>query len=340
MTPKPNLDLLRAIAVSMVVADHTLLAYGISHVGAWSTEWIGVVGVYMFFVHTALVLMWSLERKPYTLDFYIRRVFRIYPLAMLAVLVAIVTKAPVNGTVAHYFFHPPVSAENAISALLLVQNLVHGQTNLISVLWTLPLEVQMYVFLPFLFFFVQHEKAIWPLLLVWVLVCAVCRIQYPAVDSALPMVVPLFLPGVMAYIGFSKWRPRLPAWALPLLLCGLVAWFMAQPNSRRAWPFALVLGLALPLLRQFRAGWITRPSHELAKYSYGIYLAHPFAIVLGPYLLARHSLLLQLAMEFAAIAVIAVGAYHLVEHPFIRLGSRLAAKAEVLYEKKEAAPIW
>lgn len=335
--PKANLDLLRAVAVAMVVADHTLLAFGVVHVGAWVAEWIGVVGVYMFFVHTSLVLMWSLERKPYTLDFYIRRVFRIYPLAMLAVLVAIVTHAPVNGTVGNYFSYQQVTATNAISALLLVQNLVQGQSNLISVLWTLPLEVQMYVFLPFLFFFAQREKVIWPLLLVWALVCAVCHLLFSDVNSTLPMVIPLFLPGVMAYVGFSRWRPRLPAWVFPLLLAGLIALFMVHPNSRRAWAFCLALGLALPLFQQFRAPWITRPSHELAKYSYGIYLAHPFAIVLGPYLLARHSLWLQLAVEFTTIVILAVCAYHVIEYPFIRLGSRLAAKAEFLYEREEAA---
>ena len=339
MTPRPNLDFIRAFAVVLVVLDHTLLALNIHWLGSWQVEWIGIVGVYIFFVHTALVLMWSLERKPHVLDFYIRRVFRIYPLAICAIWIALLSHAPVNGTVDHYFQYHSVSTLNKITATLLVQNLVSSQSNLLGVLWTLPLEVQMYLFLPFLFFFVREEKSVWPLLLIWTLTCLTCRRLFGPVSSILPMVVPAFIPGVVAYIGFSKWRPRLPALCLLLLLALLTAGFMAHPNSRTAWPFCLALGLALPLIRDLRATWIVRASHEIAKYSYGIYLGHPFAIVLGLYLLRGHSLALQLSVEFASIAILSFAAYHLIEHPLIRLGSRVAARVERRHETRLASSL-
>ena len=337
MTPRPNLDFIRSYAVLLVVVEHTLLALKIRLLGSWPVEWLGVVGVYIFFVHTSLVLMWSLERKPHVLDFYIRRVFRIYPLAIVAIWVALLTHAPVNGTVSNYFQYLHVTTLNKISATLLIQNLVPSQSNLLGVLWTLPLEVQMYLFLPFLFFFVRQEKSIWPLLLIWLVICLSCRMLFPEVSANLPMVAPAFIPGVIAYVGFSKWRYRLPALALVPVLAILTAVFMAHPNFRRAWFFCLSLGLLLPLIRDLSMPWITRASHEVAKSSYGIYLSHPFAIVLGLYLLRGHSLALQLSVELASIVLLSVAAYHLIEHPLIRVGSRVAARVERRHEERQAA---
>lgn len=82
---KPNLDLMRSFAVLAVVFDHTwLAAVGSAH-GYTLVTSIGFFGVCLFFVHTTLVLMWSLERQSSPFKFYVRRVFRIYPLAILFV---------------------------------------------------------------------------------------------------------------------------------------------------------------------------------------------------------------------------------------------------------------
>ena len=80
--PERNLNVLRASAVMAVLVDH--LANAANH----SMALLGRVGVLMFFVHTACVLMASLERNPSTFAFYVRRAFRIYPLAIAVVLVA------------------------------------------------------------------------------------------------------------------------------------------------------------------------------------------------------------------------------------------------------------
>jgi peptidoglycan/LPS O-acetylase OafA/YrhL len=78
----PNLDLLRAMAVCFWLSAATLrVAIG------YDVEAIGRIGVALFFTHTALVLMLSLERAPAAVPFFIRRFFRIYPLAMFVVLI-------------------------------------------------------------------------------------------------------------------------------------------------------------------------------------------------------------------------------------------------------------
>lgn len=333
MGPKPNLDLLRSVAVLLVVTDHTALALGTRQFGSWDPGWLGLLGVFMFFVHTSLVLMWSLERKPHTLDFYVRRVFRIYPLALLAIAVAIVTRAPLGGTVSDFFRRQTLSAKDVIVHCLLIQNLRPCTHSIVNVLWTLPLEVQMYILLPALFFFVRRNLSLWPLLLFWTLAAAFSRSAFPPDAVNLVAVVPMFLPGIMAYVRFKRTTPRLPAWLFPLFLGLLLTYGMMHPSTRKGWVFALALGLLLPSFRQMRTVVMTRVSHEIAKYSYGIYLSHPFALVVGMYLLRGHSVALQLAVELLLIALISVASYHLLEKPMIDLGTRVAAFAERRYEQ-------
>src|SRR5262245_53945778 len=98
----PNLDILRAVAVLTVVVDHlvpTLRFHGyeVPRLVQLLTFHIGHAGVLAFFVHTSLVLMYSLDRTggaagsaPWFGRFYLRRGLRIYPLA-IACVVAVVT---------------------------------------------------------------------------------------------------------------------------------------------------------------------------------------------------------------------------------------------------------
>ena len=216
----PNLDLLRSVAVVSVVIEHTLLAAHIESIGSWQVAWIGVVGVFMFFVHTSLVLMWSLERKPDTLDFYIRRAFRIYPLAWAAILTAVVFHTPTEGTPHNYFQYTHHSSSSLMSALLLIQNF-YGHQNFVGVLWSLPYEVQMYLLLPVLFFFVQKNANVLYLLAIWALTVTFCHVTFSSNGHNLATVIPYFLPGVMGYVGFARILPRMPSWSFPFFLLTL-----------------------------------------------------------------------------------------------------------------------
>ena len=53
-----NLDFMRSLAVAVVFIDHATLAAGINFFHSWDLRWLGDFGVYLFFVHTCLVLMW------------------------------------------------------------------------------------------------------------------------------------------------------------------------------------------------------------------------------------------------------------------------------------------
>ena len=84
-----NLDLLRSVAVGLVFVGHMMGMMRIRGLGD-----VGHFGVLLFFVHTSLVLMLSMGRlglsggRLYT-AFMVRRIFRIYPLSVLTVLLVV-----------------------------------------------------------------------------------------------------------------------------------------------------------------------------------------------------------------------------------------------------------
>jgi peptidoglycan/LPS O-acetylase OafA/YrhL len=322
----PNLDLLRSIAVLLVAVEHTLIAMHVFWISSWNIAWVGVAGVFMFFVHTSLVLMWSLERNPQVLNFYIRRIFRIYPLAIVAILAIVVFRIPLlqNPQGDTFFRQPPIM--NILSNLLLMQNL-GWKGNILGVMWTLPLEVDMYFLLPFLFFFVRSNFKVWPLLCLWAASAAYAH-NSNTESSLFTVCIPYFVPGVIAYVLFSKTRPRLSAYLMPIYVMALLFGFMVHPSWVTGWVFAVLLGMGITHFRQIRAKWLVVASHQLAKYSYGIYLAHLFSIAIGVNFFHGSNLVVRVAAIVLSLAVIAVASYHLIERPMIRFGARLAAKTD------------
>src|ERR1035437_1337666 len=165
MRHSANLDILRAFAVTIVCVEHLVRTLN-AHTGFHNeavcafTSQIGRAGVLAFFVHTSLVLMYSLERMAGSTDrvslrFYIRRFFRIYPLSMFCVTLAVILHIPSNT----WTVPDAVTPRVIVSNLLLVQNII-GKSNVIGPLWSLPYEVQMYLVLPALFFLARSRWAV------------------------------------------------------------------------------------------------------------------------------------------------------------------------------------
>jgi len=328
----PNLDFVRSVAVISVVVSHLLLALHIMQAGPFPTAPLGVLGVMLFFVLTSLVLMWSLERRPHTLDFYIRRWFRIYPLAWVVLAVALLFHAPTGGTPQSIFLFTALDRKDIVNQFSLLPIFAANAPVLVGPMWSLPYEIMMYLLLPILYFFVRKNFSLWPLLLAWALILLNTR-RTP--NHNFGTAIGYFLPGVMAYVAFGRWKPVLPGWTLPLFLLVLWAVFIPHFSFHGMWEFCLIVGLGLPLFRQIDQEWILAPSRQIAKYSYGIYLTHMFGLVVGIRLLSAHSLPVQVLAVVLSTAVLSLLGYHLIEHPMIRLGSRLASRAESRYEQHE-----
>src|SRR5215813_4937057 len=96
----PNLDLLRSVAVSLVFIAHLIMVLGYLDsptMKVLALRQVAQLGVLMFFIHTSLVLMMSLERLSggnVIQRFYVRRVFRIYPLAAVTIVFALALRIP------------------------------------------------------------------------------------------------------------------------------------------------------------------------------------------------------------------------------------------------------
>jgi len=309
-----NLDFLRSMAVLMVLVNHLTRHYHYDRFDA-----LGLFGVLLFFVHTSLVLMYSMQRSRLTgsaliKDFYIRRFFRIYPLSVLAVLAAFALHLHADGRGLSFGARP--GPLELISNLFLVQNLTYSPS-IIGPLWSLPLEVQMYLALPFLFLW--RKRSFWLLLGLW-LACAFLG-HFPQTIPALAwfsvlLYVPNFLPGVIAFTLPEK--RSLPAYLWPIFLFFLTAMFLWMPSRRMGALLCLLLGVALPRFKEITVLPLKFLSHRIATYSYGIYLGHAFFIW---YALTLHHSWILFWILWLTVPVIV---YHAFERPAIDLGHRIA----------------
>jgi peptidoglycan/LPS O-acetylase OafA/YrhL len=194
--PTRALDTLRAAAVLCVLADHTIVA----QTGETLPLWIlGRLGVLIFFVHTALVLMSSLERQADgAIAFYMRRAFRIYPLSIATVLAVVALGLPSSVVAGAGTFVNPTGTE-LLANLTLTTNLA-GARNVPGPLWSLPLEVQMYSLLPLCF--IVALRGVRPVIGLLGLACALWFVQRaePHLWRAnILAFAPIFLLGVLVY---------------------------------------------------------------------------------------------------------------------------------------------
>lgn len=325
-----NLDILRAIAVLLVLAQHLSRRLSVDYVLGIPTRSLGFFGVLLFFVHTCLVLMFSLERSrltgwPLMKNFYVRRIFRIYPLSIITVLIALGLRleSNVNGIAGLSYGSFP-GPRVALSNLLLVQNLASTQS-IVNVLWSLPFELQMYLFLPCIFLWIRNKRALWYLLGLWTLATVVGTVQ-PHIHElhllSILQFIPNFLPGVIAFV--LPHVPRFRSFAWPILILALVAAFTFRPTVWMGWILCLILGLSIPFFAETRHRWLCLASNRIAMYSYGIYLSHQFCIWIAFGLLASSSLWLRVPVLIVSLVVFPVVMYHLIEKPMIRVGVRLA----------------
>lgn len=321
MTNKPNLDLLRAVAVLFVLFSHVLRVGEAQQSPALYA--MGQLGVMIFFVHTSLVLMQSLERQhvggtALFKRFYIQRICRIYPLSMTLVLAIF------------FFMDQHWTYYELFTNLALVQNLTY--TRLMSdPLWSLPLEVQMYFMLPFLFVFFRNRPVKW-LLVFWVLTLPIAMLP-PVLSPRLGVLafVPCFLGGVIAWRMGDK--ERLPAWVWPLALAvaslAYILFAETRNNLYARWSVCLALGLTIPWVRQLSMPALNYASKTIAKYSYGIYLFHYPMLALCFDTLAGTHPVLQWSLFWAMMVVLPYAGYHLIEHPMIKLGAAWRERKQV-----------
>lgn len=328
-----QLDALRSIAVGCVFLSHVLdSAFGITRLGPLYIGTLGYLGVIIFFVHTTLVLLLSMERsgsggRLSSSGFLLRRAFRIYPLSILTVLAVLAFRIPRTPETVYHWVGWRTVAEN----VLLIQNFTgsQGSDSISSPLWTLPYEVQMYLFLPVLYGIVLHRGrwirwGLWFGTAIAYLASALLRLP---VDLLL-MFAPCFIAGSFAF----RVRPRIAqsrAWEL--LIGALAVLFLMIPRRGLgimigSWIGCAILGSAIPLFPPVKNGAIRWISKRVARYSYGIYLSHIPLIWLCFF--AGRSLHWPIKIPCFLLLSVAVPVelHRFIEKPMIDIGKRLTVK--------------
>ncbi len=139
-----------------MVFDH-LGYYVLQHAREVIYHWFdpGLYGVFVFFMVSGYIVPASLERKGSVRGFWVSRVFRLYPLYLFALIVAVILwKLHIGG-----LGRTNYDAETAGLTHMLMLSNVLGPHNAINVVWTLSYEMAFYLLLTALFVTGVHKRS-------------------------------------------------------------------------------------------------------------------------------------------------------------------------------------
>jgi len=316
-----NLDLLRSIAIMLVVISHIPIKFPYF----LPYELLGLLGVMIFFVHTSFVLMKSLNsidyKKKFELffKFYIQRIFRIYPLSIFAVLIFF--------TISYHFLNS-FNLKDFLSNIFLIQNITQSSSNP-PVLWSLPYEVQMYLFLPLIFFFTRNNiKKIITLYIFTIIIVLIFK-NFDKNKSYYDLIhfFPCFLTGVISYALFRKNYKKISiTYLITYLLISIILFpFLFTKNISKnllSTIFCLPLSILISFTQEIRFKIINSITKNIAKYSYCIYLFHLLAIKI--FIDWQIKNWFKIPIIITAMVVFCYIIYNLIEKPGIKLGKKLS----------------
>jgi peptidoglycan/LPS O-acetylase OafA/YrhL len=228
------LDVLRGIAALCVVFDH-LSQHVLLPVRGFVYQWFnpGDYGVFVFFMVSGYIVPASLERKGSVRTFWVSRLFRLYPLYLLAVGLAVLLWQVHLGSLRGEGSDPETSV---LSQLLMMSNVLAGQ-NLPNVVWSLSYEMVFYLLLTALFMARAHRRS------------SRYALGFAVAAVALGGVLP------QAYFTDNLATPRLIALLADLVVITGLAFAVVMRGMPRLLGAALAAVVGLTLLA-FNDGWI------------------------------------------------------------------------------------
>lgn len=332
------LDGLRGYAAGLIVVLHLVgaimteylripEAQATVHSSLPGVPWLAFIadghhGVEIFFVLSGFLMARLVDSRPSWGAFLMRRVRRIYP----AFLVALVATTALACLAYGWEFKPRDFLLNLVFANALPQS---GVLPYLHVSWTLGYEFAFYLLLPVLAFSSHRGVRI---ALAGAAALAVA-LWAPPPAMRMASLFTGFMLGCVADATIARWVRPIPMVAVLALYCAVVVskvlGWLPTVYFFRALPVLLVLVVARVAFDEGLVGRVlgSRPMAWLGHHSYGIYLWHPAAISVAIYNLLPPSGLLpwpDAAIPFISTCVIlmtlAVSAfsYRFIEQPFLR----------------------
>jgi peptidoglycan/LPS O-acetylase OafA/YrhL len=322
------LDGWRAIGALMVIISH--LFYG-------SIDWLGWLGVQIFFVISGYIISAGFLREEMHFSdislsgFYVRRAFRILP--PLALYVAVIVALASTEAV-------PAHSMRAAYSLLFVCDLRNANCGgwLGAHTWSLSVEEQFYAVIPILFIWLGSKRRAALTLSAFsmpIFVIVLFFFKFTETAKFLSQFLAIGW-GVACALNEStvqKIISRMPSGSLGMLILAILL-VASQSGSR----FATILNaIALsPLLVFLLMRTLTTPSllsrilssapfASLGLASYSLYLWQQLAVWPA---VAHGNLVLAIA-ALSVCVVFCFASYFLFERPFIRRGRKLAATMRV-----------
>ena len=228
------LDVLRGLAALAVLVDHggyVVLRSVRNEIYHWFDP--GNYGVFVFFIISGYIVPASLERKGSVRTFWVSRLFRLYPLYLLAVGIAVALYFAHFGTVRGEDTDPETSI---LSQLLMMSNVLEGK-NLPNVVWSLSYEMVFYLLLTALFIARVHRRSSW------------YALGFAAAAVALGGLLP------QAFLTNNVATPRLIALVADLAVLAGLAFAVVLRGVSRLMGAAIAAVVAIALLA-FNGGWI------------------------------------------------------------------------------------
>ena len=298
----PGLDFVRAIAVLLVLLDHS----GVYTVGPVAL-FDGGFGVEIFFVLSGFLITWMLldeqdrAGRVSLIDFYRRRAARLLPvfyaylLAGLLVLVVLHKPVPWGAVVSSAFY-----------AVNYYQAFTGGVAHYLSHCWSLAVEEQFYLLWPLAFIVIARRGrsmaralvglvvGVWALRHVYIAFGAIDDYLYRALETRMDQLACGCLVAVL--MRQPVWRERferlpwrgLVATALVLAMIGSLNLLRGSVAMKYGVAYVLepvLIASSIPMLVLLACGkgWIARilnarPMILIGQVSYGMYLFHPFVI--------------------------------------------------------------
>ncbi|MDB5378401.1 MAG: acyltransferase family protein [Rubritepida sp.] len=330
-----NYDALRLLGALLVLLNHSM-ELSAQHGFGFAGQSVSTLGVKIFFCISGYLVATSWMNDPNPLRFLVRRARRILPALALVVILGILVIGPVFTTVplAEYFASPMTFrylgnivfyvsyALPGVFATLPIPYALNGS------LWTLPVEVTLYVLVPiYVFAGRRHAAAMVALFLAAVALSTYFFVQRPALFAVAgtefwtaSTLVPYFVGG--ALLASLRLERFLDA---RLGVAGIVLMHFLAPRLGYGAEIALCVVLPYATIAVGRASWLVlREAGRWGDFSYGIYLwAFPIqqsiVQVLGTGIggLGNAAIALPLTLGMAALS------YHLVEKRAMRIGMSL-----------------